>query len=175
MPKLLISLPDGTQVPVDLVNGETFIGRDPENGIAIDDESLSGNHARFVVADGTCVLEDLGSTNGTFVNGEQIQSVQLSHGDQLQFGSLIAVFESEVAEVAETLDIEPAEPETEPLSQPVGSSRPGLRPAGFTSISPIKQAPSNNNSPVPLIAAGVIGLLAVGAAVYSILSIQIPG
>jgi pSer/pThr/pTyr-binding forkhead associated (FHA) protein len=169
MPTLLISLVDGTQVPVDLINEETFIGRLPENDIAIDEESLSGRHARFVLRDGVCELEDLQSTNGTFVNGTQIDSIQLTHGDQLQFGELTAGFQALEADAgvpAEVVD-------EQPISAPELSTTPGQsrRPASFASISPLKRVPANNNSSIPLVAAAVAGFVSVGAVVYTISTI----
>lgn len=181
MPNLLISLADGTQVPVDLLNEETFIGRLPENDIAIDDESLSGRHARFVLKDGTCELHDLQSTNGTFVNGTQIEGALLSHGDQVQFGSLLAEFQS-FETAADSANPAPGVQSADEPAQLVGGNEPAAapgpmqsrRPANFATISPLKRAPANNNSTIPLIAAGVIGFVAVAAAAYSILNIRIP-
>jgi hypothetical protein len=62
------------------------IGRGPGVGIAIDDSSMSRQHAVVdFVKDGFRV-SDLGSTNGIFVNGSQVQSVELKHGDRLELG-----------------------------------------------------------------------------------------
>lgn len=169
MPTLLISLADGTQVPFDLVNEETIIGRLPENDIAIEDESLSGRHARFVLSNGICELEDLQSTNGTFVNGTQIDRIQLSHGDQLQFGELAAVFQALEADP----DVPVEEVDEQPVLEPQPAFVPGVsrRPASFVSISPLERVSANNHSTTPLIAAGVVGFVSVGAVVYTISSI----
>lgn len=175
MPTLLISLADGTQVPFDLVNEDTIIGRLPENDIAIEDESLSGRHARFVLSDGICELEDLQSTNGTFVNGTQIDRIQLSHGDQLQFGELVAVFQALEADAevpVEEVDVV-EEVNEQPVLEPESAFVPGVsrRPASFVSISPLERVSGNNHSTTPLIAAGVVGFVSVGAVVYTISSI----
>ncbi|MEW5871017.1 MAG: ester cyclase [Chloroflexota bacterium] len=63
------------------------LGRDESNSIAIDDRALSRRHARLVSQNGTWVLEDLASTNGTFVNGSRVQNQAiLQSGDTIAFG-----------------------------------------------------------------------------------------
>jgi len=64
------------------------IGRDVAHGIRVDGEGVSRRHARVTVIDGTAVLEDLGSTNGTYVNDIRIECpVRLAEGDRVQIGS----------------------------------------------------------------------------------------
>lgn len=68
--------------------GETTIGRSIECDIALSDPGISRRHAKLVLnADGQVTLCDLGSTNGTFVNGQAIQSQTLTDGDKIQVGS----------------------------------------------------------------------------------------
>lgn len=70
-----------------LERNEIIIGRAAEAGIRIEDEGVSRHHARITVgADDTLVVEDLGSTNGTFCNGERITRRVLQDGDKLQVG-----------------------------------------------------------------------------------------
>ncbi|RBP73826.1 FHA domain-containing protein FhaB/FipA, partial [Brevibacterium celere] len=62
-------------------------GRAPDNTIVISDDFASSHHARIVAQNGAWVLEDLGSTNGTFVDGSRISSpVSLSIGTQITIG-----------------------------------------------------------------------------------------
>ena len=66
--------------------GDMRIGRGDDCEIQIDDVHISRYHARITVADDLILLEDLGSTNGTFVNGNRIQGQQqVSVGDELRF------------------------------------------------------------------------------------------
>ena len=192
MPKLLLFLPDSTDSLVDLTKEVTTIGRSPENDLIIKNDSLSGNpvglsgtHARFLLKDGICQLEDLNSTNGTYVNGAQIQRIQLEHGDQLQFGGLVAEFQSDdqqfppeessepsqIVPEDDVLEDEPLDQMPDPELEPVGVQGLSHRPASFTSISPLKRVPSTNHSNVPLVAASVIGFIATAAGVYAILNI----
>lgn len=70
-----------------LSNGEITIGRQQGHTITLADALVSRNHARLVVERGQGVLTDLGSTNGTFVNGERVQgSRPLRPGDRVQIG-----------------------------------------------------------------------------------------
>jgi len=67
---------------------ETLIGRNPGCQIRLQDESISREHAfvSFDESDGSWVIEDLQSTNGTKLNGKRVRSATLSHGDRVQVG-----------------------------------------------------------------------------------------
>lgn len=67
--------------------GEVLVGRSPESGIALLDSEVSRHHARIWVEEGRIRLEDLGSTNGTRLNGEPIHGpVEVRTGDRLAIG-----------------------------------------------------------------------------------------
>jgi pSer/pThr/pTyr-binding forkhead associated (FHA) protein len=69
-----------------------FIGRDADNDMVIDESHVSGDHAKLVSRDEQVFIEDLGSTNGTFVNGRRITSpVVLNTGDTVQLGTTVKV------------------------------------------------------------------------------------
>ena len=66
------------------------IGRSRNCEVFLDDQNISRRHARFVVqGGGETILEDLGSTNGTLVNGKRVDSVRLSDGDRICAGNVI--------------------------------------------------------------------------------------
>jgi pSer/pThr/pTyr-binding forkhead associated (FHA) protein len=69
-----------------LPEGVTTAGRDPESGIFLEDITVSRHHARFIVDEGTLVVEDLGSTNGTYVNGERNDRAELQRNDEVFIG-----------------------------------------------------------------------------------------
>jgi pSer/pThr/pTyr-binding forkhead associated (FHA) protein len=76
-----------------LAEGENVLGRDPDAAVWIDLNSVSRRHARVVVADEVARLEDLGSRNGTLVNGERISSpTPLANGDRIKIGAASLVF-----------------------------------------------------------------------------------
>ena len=70
--------------------GPVVIGRSPSSDIVIDEPYVSASHARFTIRGPALVLEDLGSTNGTMVNGHIIeQPVTLRDTDEVQVGDVI--------------------------------------------------------------------------------------
>lgn len=66
---------------------ETLIGRSEDAEINITDARISRHHLKICVAEGHAVIEDLGSTNGTFVNGERITRQALQNGDKVHISS----------------------------------------------------------------------------------------
>ena len=76
-----------------LSEGDNVVGRSPSSSIWIDAGSVSREHAHIVIADGRATVEDTGSTNGTFVNGERIAARRrVSDRMTLTFGSEKTVF-----------------------------------------------------------------------------------
>ncbi len=74
----------GERYPVPASGGE--VGRDPRCAIVLNDPTVSARHARLEYRDGVWLITDLGSTNGTFVNGQRVQRQVLRRGDTVQFG-----------------------------------------------------------------------------------------
>lgn len=94
---------DGRAFP--LAAGENLIGRDTECAVFVDDSTVSRRHARVTVGENEAFLEDLGSKNGTTVNGRPPDGpCQLRHGDALLVGSVLF-----------TVRVAGAAPETESL------------------------------------------------------------
>ncbi|MBK7453615.1 MAG: FHA domain-containing protein [Anaerolineales bacterium] len=75
-----------------LEGDQIHIGRDASNGVAINDAEISRKHSRLSFQGGKYVLEDLGSTNGTFVNGQRLAGpVVLKPGDVVSLGEHIVL------------------------------------------------------------------------------------
>jgi DNA-binding winged helix-turn-helix (wHTH) protein len=73
--------------------GEHVVGRDPDAAIRLDQSTVSRRHARLVVTSEGVVLEDCGSKNGTFRDGERVSSpIQLANGDAIRIGSVLVTF-----------------------------------------------------------------------------------
>jgi hypothetical protein len=83
----------------------THIGRMEGNNICLEDPEISRRHARVVLQGGDCVLYDLGSRNGTFVNGLKVRSRVLKHGDAICMGQTNLRF-VEADELARTIAME---------------------------------------------------------------------
>jgi diguanylate cyclase (GGDEF)-like protein len=81
----------GRRIP--LLNPQYIVGRDNEAGFVVSRSSVSRQHARLYVDDaGSWCVEDLNSTNGTFVNETRIKLQQLADSDQVRFGDAIYKF-----------------------------------------------------------------------------------
>jgi pSer/pThr/pTyr-binding forkhead associated (FHA) protein/tetratricopeptide (TPR) repeat protein len=75
-------------IEIELEEGESSIGRDPNSTVAIEDPSISRMHARLQIRAGRFTLIDMRSSNGTFVNNKRIEQVDLASGDVLRFGNI---------------------------------------------------------------------------------------
>jgi DNA-binding winged helix-turn-helix (wHTH) protein len=76
-----------------LVKGENVLGRDPEAAVWIDIDSVSRRHARIVVEEKAATLEDLGSKNGTFLEGQKVTSpARLADGNRIKVGGASLLF-----------------------------------------------------------------------------------
>lgn len=74
---------------VALADGENILGRGTDSLVWIDAQSVSRRHARLMIATGLATLEDLGSKNGTFVNGIRLTApIALRDGDELRIGNV---------------------------------------------------------------------------------------
>jgi pSer/pThr/pTyr-binding forkhead associated (FHA) protein len=93
----------GAQHPVD---GAVTIGRDERADLQLPDKAISRRHAALRIEGETAVVEDLGSRNGTYVNGEPVEDPRrLREGDSLQLG-------------ATTLEVRSAQGDTAPFPPP---------------------------------------------------------
>tara|TARA_Y100001970_G_scaffold146117_1_gene179417 strand:+ start:7626 stop:8069 length:444 start_codon:yes stop_codon:yes gene_type:complete len=87
---LLTIEPQDTQGAEYPLEEEIYLGRDEECGITINDSFTSHRHARIFLEEDTLYLEDLTSTNGTFVNGEKIEKPHLlEQRDRIQIGNTV--------------------------------------------------------------------------------------
>lgn len=118
------------------------IGRREGNDIRIDNLAVSGNHAKIEKINGSYIIVDLKSTNGTFVNNKKIVQAKLRHLDEIMIGKHTLIFEEEPreaqAEQGESLETHTEAQEEQPLGKPVGEF-PG-KPALLKFLEPANQA-----------------------------------
>ncbi|HEV2663498.1 MAG TPA: DUF3616 domain-containing protein, partial [Blastocatellia bacterium] len=93
-PRLVGVMPTGEKVEATLDQLETEIGKAAHNRIVLSDPTVSGTHAIVLARDGGYNIVDLGSSNGTFVNGRRLgnESQVLQHGDKIQLGQALLTF-----------------------------------------------------------------------------------
>jgi len=109
MAKLILSMDGLVLKEIPLAKERTTIGRKPHNDIQIDNLAVSGEHAVIVTILNDCFLEDLGSTNGTLVNGNPVKKHFLQSNDIVELGKYRLKFVGEAplpAAAAEKADFE---------------------------------------------------------------------
>jgi pSer/pThr/pTyr-binding forkhead associated (FHA) protein len=87
-------LRDGRERTVEVDGQVMTIGRATDNGLVIDDGRVSRHHGRLQARRGALVYTDLGSTNGTRVNGIRVDEIVLGAGDRIELGDTVLVVET---------------------------------------------------------------------------------
>ncbi len=108
MAKLILSMDGLVLKEIPLTKERTTVGRKPHNDIQIDNLAVSGEHAVIVTILNDSFLEDLGSTNGTLVNGNTVKKHFLQNNDVVELGKykLKYIAEPGAAQPAEKADFE---------------------------------------------------------------------
>jgi pSer/pThr/pTyr-binding forkhead associated (FHA) protein len=97
MPKMIVSI-DGVVIKeVQLTKDRTTLGRRPYNDIVIDNLAVSGEHAVLQMTGNEVYLEDLNSTNGTYVNGKAVKKQLLQNSDTVEIGKYKIKYINEAA------------------------------------------------------------------------------
>jgi pSer/pThr/pTyr-binding forkhead associated (FHA) protein len=97
MPKMIVSI-DGVVIKeVQLTKDRTTLGRRPYNDIVIDNLAVSGEHAVLQMTGNDVFLEDLNSTNGTYVNGKAVKKQLLQNSDTVEIGKYKIKYINEAA------------------------------------------------------------------------------
>lgn len=170
MAKITIFVPEQDPIEFELDNREKVtVGRAPDCDVVVEHSSISGNHAVFELAGESYTLSDLGSTNGTFVEGAAIGTdAPLANGMRITFGTVEANFEIEeqqvVAPEGETAEGSEYSGDSDdgysgqtPEAQIAGSSS---RPSGFTDLSPIEKVVKKDQLGQIAMVLGIVGILA---------------
>ena len=123
MGKLVVSL-DGVVIKeVQVTKDKTTLGRRPYNDIVIDNLAVSGEHAVLQMVGADVFIEDLNSTNGTYINGKAIKKQLLSNNDTVEIGKYkIKFIVEEGTDYEKTMIMKPG---TRPMSAPPAGSAAG--------------------------------------------------
>jgi FHA domain len=138
MGKLVVSL-DGVVIKeVQITKDKTTLGRRPYNDIVIDNLAVSGEHAVLQMVGADVFIEDLNSTNGTYINGKAVKKQLLSHNDTVEVGKYkIKYLVEEAVDYEKTMIVRPGS-NALGAGQAPAMSRP---PSGFTG-NPVVGAPA---------------------------------
>ncbi|HEY6071443.1 MAG TPA: FHA domain-containing protein [Chthoniobacterales bacterium] len=148
MPKLILTTESQGKVAYEFAERSITIGRAPDNMIVIDDPSVSSRHGQLELVGETYRLKDLGSTNGTKVNGVPITETVLKFEDRIKFGAIEARFEPDVHGSQPLPELETIE------AHPAESS---AAPATFSNASPFRER-STTRDPIQLAIFGIAAL-----------------
>jgi len=154
MARLVVNREEADLVTHELTRNIVTIGSAPLNHIVIDDPAVSAQHAILARVADSYRLKDLHSTNGTQVNGISITDAELKDGDEIQFGSVVAVF----CGTLQTLMKQMSSSLAGPLILPVPAQIERESPMATAQISP----PSSRK--LTLIAVAIAVLMIVGGA-----------
>lgn len=99
MPKMIVSI-DGVVIrEVQVTKDRTSVGRRPYNDLVIDNLAVSGEHAVLLMSGNEVYLEDLNSTNGTFINGRAVKKQALRDNDMVEIGKYKIKYVTEAAQL----------------------------------------------------------------------------
>jgi ribosome-associated protein YbcJ (S4-like RNA binding protein) len=126
MAKLIVKLNNEVVDHIDLKQGDMKVGRKPGCEIVLDNLAVSGEHANIFTIGDDSFIQDLNSTNGTFINNKRVAKHHLRNGDTIGIGqhSLVYLHESTHAspgnadDFAKTVVISPAPPSVAPAAKP---------------------------------------------------------
>ncbi|MEO8205776.1 MAG: FHA domain-containing protein [Chthoniobacterales bacterium] len=168
MAKLQIYLDQDNPFTRDLTEEKITVGRLADNSIHLDEVSVSSHHAELISEGGQYHLHDLGSTNGTFVNGEAVTDAILRNGDEVRFGKVEVVFSSDENGVAD----QPL-PESSQVEVMPGAAT--SRPTNFVSSSPFGAGVKKRNPiGVAVLSLALVSFLAFVAVIINIFMMKPP-
>ena len=132
MGKLVVSL-DGVVIKeVQITKDKTTLGRRPYNDIVIDNLAVSGEHAVLQMVGADVFIEDLNSTNGTYINGKAVKKQLLSHNDTVEIGKYkIKFMVDDGTDYEKTMILKPG---TRPPALPGQAYSSGFGASGFGSL-----------------------------------------
>ena len=142
-----------------LESDQIGIGRDSSNGIVVNDAEVSRRHSRLSFQGGKYVLEDLGSTNGTYVNGQRLTGPRvLKSGEVVSLGEqIVFVYEAVESDPGATVVSSKNMPEPRPVTAPPPQPQAY---AGQVPEGPPEAAPSRKINPVVIaVAVGALILI----------------
>lgn len=156
MAKLILSMDNLVLKEIPLTKERTTIGRKPHNDIQIDNLAISGEHAVVITILNDSFLEDMGSTNGTFVNGQSIKKHFLQNGDTIELGKYRLKYHNDAPPAMQQADFEKTM-----ILRPGASVKPADTAATATPTAPATPTAAAPVPPRPAAAGLPLGALQV--------------
>ncbi|HJQ25800.1 MAG TPA: DUF3616 domain-containing protein [Blastocatellia bacterium] len=157
-PRLIAVLPTGERLEYFVSQPELEIGKASHNHIVLNDPTVSNTHAMLLARDGGYSIVDLGSRNGTYVNGERLgtQAHTLRHGDTVQLGQTLLTFRNRAETPANTTATLSPEALAEIRRRALGMDTTAEREMAAASVpSPQAFAQIENTTPPPFAAPAI--------------------
>ena len=172
MAKLILSMDGLVLKEIQLSKERTTIGRKPHNDIQIDNLAVSGEHAVIVTILADSFLEDLGSTNGTFVNGKTVKKHFLQNNDVIELGKYKLKYMAEAqpgavkaADFEKTMILRPGAMRKPPAPAAPAPVHVETAPAGAVAATPVADAAARSHAATQVgITAASVGVSASTAA-----------
>jgi pSer/pThr/pTyr-binding forkhead associated (FHA) protein len=168
MAKILIQLPTGN-IDHALTEEVVTIGRAPDNTLVIDDVSVSSYHAQLTPDGEAYIFEDLGSTNGSRINGKtaaQGEKNLLRAGDKVRLGRVDAVYDPDNVVEGEAREMPDA---VEPTLESAARS---VKPSNFLNASPFSKKAAEKD-PVGKAALAIAAVAVLASIVAAVLALQL--
>jgi predicted component of type VI protein secretion system len=148
MPKMIVSI-DGVVIKeVQLTKDRTTLGRRPYNDIVIDNLAVSGEHAVMQMSGSEVYLEDLNSTNGTYVNGKAAKKQLLANNDTVEIGKYKIKYVSEAANAGFEQTMVVKAGAAGMMQAPAAAAMPGAEPAKTAAIKVMSGAAAGREVPL---------------------------
>lgn len=161
MAKIQFTTPEGLSGEVELTAERMSLGRADDNALIIAHDSISSHHGEVYIENNAWVLTDLGSTNGTKISGERVESFELTHGGMFTLGHVECVFVGDYASEEEEAPAYHAAP-THTVSSS-GYAATLIDKSSRTGFGAATKPASHGYAPLY-----VLGLIGLGACAYAI-------
>jgi|GEM_PF-568756 len=184
MSKITINTTDGSTLEFELEADRYRIGRAQDNDLVVPDGSVSSYHGEIFVTDSGIEFHDLGSTNGTHVNGQRVEKATLVPGQEFRIGNCSAMLNGAAAADSSLEEApEPSSSSYEESSSGESSWDPSSAPVSAAPISGLGATPCPTNQrsgfgpkvkkkapgSAPLMILGVLGIVACAAGAFLIM------
>ena len=143
MARIVFTLEDGTEIETELDAEVITIGRHADSIVVLPSSSVSSHHATIRQRGDSYYVQDLGTTNGTRLNGVEVEEARLEDGDQLTFGDIPAVVHLSVAPITRGVPTAPV-----PLPVPLAAAAPVASKFATSRSVPIAPGPRRSARPV---------------------------